>query len=195
MMTYELSKEHMAESYDVFLQLQEVVTPVLRLHTLRSPHKNKPTRLDDVTSSLHNKNILSLNQLQTKHNRIHVQHLSYFMFCVHVHKSYLGRTKNKKIKKSHLGGTEGYPISNFKDSVTMTWNAWHAFMTPAGFCPDLSGSLWVEKSAGDPQEGIYMLNTASSGRAHWTDFTLGGRRPFQKVMSLVKANLLRGGWS
>ncbi len=91
----------------------------------------------------------------------------------------------------NLGGTEGYPISNFKNSKTMTWNAWHAFMTPAGFCLDLSGSLWVLKSAGKPQEGIYMLNT---GRAHWAEFTQGGRRP-SKVMSLVKRNLLRGRWS
>lgn len=76
----------------------------------------------------------------------------------------------------------------------MTWNAWHAFMTPAGFCLDLSGSLWVLKSAGKPQEGIYMLNTASLGRAHWAEFTQGAEDR-QKVMSLVKRNLQRGGWS
>lgn len=37
---YELSKEHMEDPYDVFLQLQGVVTPALCLHKLRSPSKN-----------------------------------------------------------------------------------------------------------------------------------------------------------
>lgn len=121
-------------------------------------------------------NTLSLNQLQTKTQQnprpttCILMHLSCFVFCMHVHKCYLSR----KIKDIHLRSTEGHPISNFKDSVTMTWNAWHAFMTPAGFCLDLSDSLWEEKSAGEPQEGIYMLNTASSGRSHWTEFTQGG---------------------
>lgn len=83
-----------------------------------------------------------------------------FLLCVHVHKC-----RTNKGQKTKQRSAEGYPILNFKDSVTMTWNAWHAFMTPVGFCLDFSGSL----SASEPQESIYMLNTASSG----TELTQG----------------------
>lgn len=34
---FELSKEHMEDPYDVFLQLKGVVTPALGLHKPRSP--------------------------------------------------------------------------------------------------------------------------------------------------------------
>lgn len=87
------------------------------------------------------------------------------IFLVYVRTKFcLSMSKRKPLKQHGLRNLTVYRRIlrfNFKDLVTMIWNAGYAFMRPAGFVWISLALRWEEKSAGEPLESIDMLNVAS----------------------------------
>jgi len=103
---FELSKEYMEDPYDVFLELKGVVTPCLHWDSTNRGHPEKTNLQNPMMGKAvcANKNILSLNQLQTETKMQHTTQQNQcptpFLLCVHVHKCRTNKgQKNKEEQK------------------------------------------------------------------------------------------------